>query len=107
MNGYYNGVFGQWNVDFNAYLLGKNNSTNEVFNNDDKAAQSENEVRNYLYAMRMVVKRSFRKGTLSFGTEETFTNGTTYLFKVAFLTTPMTYQTVYLFCVCRLFAAFG
>lgn len=75
VNGYYNGVFGQWNVDFNAdYLLGKNNSTNEVFNNDDKAAQSENEVRNYLYAMRMVVKRSFRKGTLSFGTEETFTN---------------------------------
>ena len=71
MNGYYNGAFGQWNVDFNAdYLLGKNNSTNEVLNNDDKAAQSENEVRNYLYAMRMVVKRSFRKGTLSLGTEE-------------------------------------
>ena len=39
-----------------------------------KPLNLKNEVRNYLYAMRMVVKRSFRKGTLSFGTEETFTN---------------------------------
>ena len=75
VNGYYVGEFGGWNIDFNAdYLFGRSNSWQEVVNNDVPAALSENHVRNYLYAARLVAKTRLGTGDLSFGTEETFTN---------------------------------
>ncbi len=75
INGYYNGTLGSWKIDFNAdYYFSRSHSFQDVMTNDEEAANSENNVRNYFYATRLVVNRKFGKHGISFGTEETFTN---------------------------------
>ena len=75
VNGYYEGKIGKWKVDVNAdYYFGENGSIQNVTNDGVMAATSENDIRSYLYAIKAMASTSLKKGTLSFGTEETFTN---------------------------------
>ena len=74
-NGYYNGTFGKWNIDFNAdYLYGRDRIRQYAENNGIEDATSSNRVRNHLYAAKLLLTAPLWKGKLSFGTEETFTN---------------------------------
>ena len=74
-NGYYNGTFGKWNIDFNAdYLYGRDRIHQYAENNGTEDATSSNRVRNHLYAAKLLITAPLWKGKLSFGTEETFTN---------------------------------
>ena len=75
VNGYYEGKIGKWKIDVNAdYYFGENGSIQNVTNDGVMAATSENDIRSYLYAIKAMASTSLKKGTLSFGTEETFTN---------------------------------
>lgn len=74
-NGYYNATFGKCNIDFNAdYLYGRDRIRQYAENNGTEDATSSNRVRNHLYAAKLLITTPLRKGKLSFGTEETFTN---------------------------------
>ena len=74
VNGYYNGTFGKWNIDFNAdYLYGRSGGGQKVDNNGETDASSDSEVKNRLYAAKLVITAPLGQGKLSFGTEETFT----------------------------------
>ncbi len=85
VNGYYSGNMGQWQVDVNAdYLFGQSESLQQVINNGEKAAESTNKTRNYLYAVKAVASTPLAKGRLSFGTEETFTNRYDLFFQSGF-----------------------
>ena len=85
VNGYYSGNMGQWQVDVNAdYLFGQSESLQQVINNGEKAAESTNKTRNYLYAVKAVASTPLAKGRLSFGTEETFTNRHDLFFQSGF-----------------------
>lgn len=75
VNGYYNGTFGKWNIDFNADYYSKRNRVSQYAeNNGTQDATSSNRVRNRLYAAKLLITAPLWKGKLSFGTEETFTN---------------------------------
>jgi len=75
VNGYYVGNIGKWKLAIDAdYYFGENESTQRVTNNGALAAESDNYIRSYLYAIKAIASTSLKKGTLSFGTEETFTN---------------------------------
>lgn len=74
VNGYYNGTFGKWNIDFNAdYYSNRDHISQYAENNGTEDAASSNRVRNYLYAAKLLITAPLWKGKLSFGTEETFT----------------------------------
>ena len=74
MNGYYNGTFGKWNIDFNAdYLNGRSAGGQKVDNNGETDATSSSEVKNRLYAAKLIITAPLWQGKFSFGTEETFT----------------------------------
>ena len=52
INGYYVGDIGKWHIDVNAdYYFGKSESIQQVFNNDQLAAESQSLVNDHLYAM--------------------------------------------------------
>lgn len=75
VNGYYTGTFGKWSIDFNAdYLGGCSRSWQVAANNDEVDAASYNDVRNSLYAAKLVVTAPLLGGEVAFGTEETFTD---------------------------------
>lgn len=75
VNGYYNGTFGKWNIDFNAdYYSNRDRIGQYAENNGTEAATSSNRVRTHLYAAKLLITAPLWKGKLSFGTEETFTN---------------------------------
>lgn len=75
VNGYYNGTFGKWNIDFNAdYYSNRDRIGQNAENNGTEAATSSNRVRTHLYAAKLLITAPLWKGKLSFGTEETFTN---------------------------------
>lgn len=74
VNGYYNGTFGKWNIDFNAdYLSGRSAGGQKVDNNGETDATSSSEVKNRLYAAKLIITAPLWQGKFSFGTEETFT----------------------------------
>lgn len=74
VNGYYNGTFGKWNIDFNAdYLNGRSAGGQQVDNNGQTDASSSSMVKNRLYAAKLIITAPVGLGNLSFGTEETFT----------------------------------
>ena len=55
-NGYYNGTFGKWNIDFNAdYLYGRDRIRQYAENNGTEDATSSNRVRNHLYAAKLLL----------------------------------------------------
>ena len=75
INGYYVGKSGQWNIDFNAdYMFSKNRMEQFVLNNQTDEVTSRNNVRNNLYAAKLMLMRPLGKGSFTIGTEETFTN---------------------------------
>ena len=75
VNGYYTGTFGKWSIDFNAdYVGGCSRSWQVAVNNDDVDATSYNDVRNTLYAAKLVITAPLLGGEVAFGTEETFTD---------------------------------
>lgn len=75
VNGYYTGTFGKWCIDFNAdYVGGCSRSWQVAANNDEVDATSYNDVRNSLYAAKLVVTAPLLGGEVAFGTEETFTD---------------------------------
>jgi len=75
INGYYVGKLGQWTMDFNAdYMFSKNRTEQFVLNNRTNEVSSRNNVRNNLYAAKLILMRPLGKGNFTIGTEETFTN---------------------------------
>ena len=75
INGYYVGKLGQWTMDFNAdYMFSKNRMEQFVLNNRTNEVSSRNNVRNNLYAAKLILMRPLGKGNFTIGTEETFTN---------------------------------
>lgn len=75
VNGCYTGTFGKWSIDFNAdYLGGCSRSWQVAANNDEVDATSYNNVRNSLYAAKLVVTAPLLGGEVAFGTEDTFTD---------------------------------
>ncbi len=75
INGYYVGNWGKWTMDFNAdYMYSKNRMEQFVINNQTDKVTSQNNVRNYLYAAKLMLMRPLGKGNFTIGTEETFTN---------------------------------
>ena len=75
VNAYYTATFGRWGIDFNAdYVGGNSRSWQTAANNGTTDAESYNDVDNTLYAAKLVVSAPLWKGTLAFGTEETFTD---------------------------------
>lgn len=75
VNAYYTATFGRWDIDFNAdYVGGNSRSWQTAANNGTTDAESYNDVDNDLYAAKLVVSAPLWKGTLAFGTEETFTD---------------------------------
>lgn len=75
VNAYYTATFGRWSIDFNAdYVGSKSRSWQTAANNGTIDAESYNDVDNNLYAAKLIVTAPLWKGTLAFGTEETFTS---------------------------------
>ena len=75
INGYYVGNWGKWTIDFNAdYMYSKNSMEQFVINNQTDEVTSQNNVRNYLYAAKLMLMRPLGKGNFTIGTEETFTS---------------------------------
>lgn len=78
MNAYYNGVFGDLNVDFNADFFSNkqlsNSSVTETSQEyDDRTVNSENNVRNRLVASKLILSYPVLGGKLSLGNENTDT----------------------------------
>ena len=75
LNAYYNGDFGKWNVNFNGDYYNKvTKNTQMAFNDGRMDAESSSKVKSELYAAKLEVTAPLWKGSLTFGTEETFTN---------------------------------
>ncbi len=75
LNGYYNGSFGKWNIDFNAdYSSREGWNTQKMENNGEAAASYDNSSHSKLYAAKLIVTAGVGKGKLSFGTEDMFTD---------------------------------
>lgn len=75
VNGYYNGTFDKWNVDFNADYSSRDGwNTQQMENNGEEAASYDNSSYSKLYAAKLIVTTGVGKGKLSFGTEDMFTD---------------------------------
>ena len=75
VNGYYNGTFGKWNIDFNAdYSSREGWNAQRMENNGEEAASYDNSSHSELYAAKLIVTTGVGKGRLSFGTEDMFTD---------------------------------
>lgn len=80
-NLYYNGKVGEWSLDYNFDLLINGNDTYSNVNeqseiNEDRIVQSENNVKNRLFASRFVIGHPFLKGQVYGGMEHSFVNRT-------------------------------
>lgn len=75
VNAYYNATFGPWGIDFNAdYYTSDSHTGQNVMYNGVTDASSVNDVKNKLYAVKLVLSRQIGKGQIAVGTEETFTD---------------------------------
>lgn len=79
VNSYYNGTFGELNIDFNAdYFSSDGISTSSVAETsqefDNRKVDSENEVNNSLLASKLVFSHSLAGGQMVFGSEYTNTH---------------------------------
>lgn len=75
VNAYYTGTFGKWNIDFNAdFYQGRHRNRQLVCNNGENDAASTNQIKNRLYATKLIATTTLWKGNLSFGTEEIWTD---------------------------------
>lgn len=78
MNIYYNGTVGKLNIDFNADILGGKYSETKRFDEfsemqDDISLNTSNHITNRLYASKLILSYPIAKGSLSAGTEYTYT----------------------------------
>lgn len=78
LNAYYNGKFGELKVDFNSDLYRSSQSTVSVINEssqeyDNRIINSDNKIRNRLFASRLVLSHPVWEGQLSAGNEYTRT----------------------------------
>lgn len=78
MNGYYNGTFGDLNVDFNAdFFSSRQQSTSSATETskeyEDRTVNSENNVKNRLVASKLILSYPLLGGRLSLGNENTDT----------------------------------
>ena len=75
VNAYYNATFGPWGIDFNAdYYTSDSHTGQNVMYDGVTDASSVNDVKNKLYAVKLVLSRQIGKGQIAVGTEETFTD---------------------------------
>ena len=75
VNAYYNATFGPWGIDFNAdYYTSDSHTGQNVMYDGVTDASSANDVKNKLYAVKLVLSRQIGKGQIAVGTEETFTD---------------------------------
>lgn len=75
LNAYYTGDFGQWNIDFNADYYKSTLLSNQLAkNNGEVDAVASDRVKNYLYAAKLVASLTAGKSSISFGTEDTYTD---------------------------------
>lgn len=75
VNAYYNATFGPWGIDFNAdYYTSDSHTGQNVMYDGVTDASSVNDVKNKLYAVKLVLSCQIGKGQLAVGTEETFTD---------------------------------
>ena len=75
VNGYYNGTFGKWNIDFNADYSSREGWNNQQMeNNGEAAAAYDNSSHSELYAAKLIATVQIGKGKLAFGTEDMFTD---------------------------------
>ncbi len=78
MNLYYNGTVGKLNIDFNADILGGSYSEIKRFDEfsemqEDRTLNTSNHITNRLYASKLIFSYPIAKGSLSAGTEYTYT----------------------------------
>lgn len=78
MNIYYNGTVGKLNIDFNADILSGKYSELKRFDElsemqDDRTLNTSNHITNRLYASKLLFSYPVGKGSLSAGTEYTYT----------------------------------
>ena len=78
MNIYYNGTVGKLNIDFNTDILGGKYTEIKRFDElsemqDDRTLNTSNHIINRLYASKLIVSYPIGKGSLSAGTEYTYT----------------------------------
>ena len=78
MNFYYNGTAGKLNIDFNADILSgrytelkRFDETSEI--QEDRTLNTSNNITNRLYASKLIFSYPIAKGSLSAGTEYTYT----------------------------------
>lgn len=75
VNAYYNATFGPWGIDFNAdYYTSDSHTGQNVMYDGVTDASSVNDVKNKLYAVKLVLSRQIGKDQIAVGTEETFTD---------------------------------
>ncbi len=85
INGYYVGDIGKWHVDVNTdYYFGKSESTQQVLNNEQMAAESQSLVNDYLYAVKATASTALPVGHMTVGTEEVFTDRRDQFFQSGF-----------------------
>ena len=78
MNFYYNGTVGKLNIDFNTDILGGKYTEIKRFDElsemqDDRTLNTSNHIINRLYASKLIFSYPIGKGSLSAGTEYTYT----------------------------------
>ena len=78
VNMYYNGTVGKLNIDFNADMFYDNTVDNKTYNEqsslqEDRIITTSNLIGNRLYASKLVLTYPVFKGSLSAGTEYTYT----------------------------------
>ena len=78
MNFYYNGTVGKLNIDFNADVLGGKYTEHKRFDElseiqEDRTLNTSNHITNRLYASKLIFSYPIGKGSLSAGTEYTYT----------------------------------
>ena len=78
MNFYYNGTVGKLNIDLNADILGGKYSEIKRFDEfsdiqEDRTLNTSNYITNRLYATKLIFSYPIAKGSLSAGTEYTYT----------------------------------
>ena len=78
MNIYYNGTVGKLNIDFNTDILGGKYTEIKRFDElsemqDDRTLNTSNHIINRLYASKLIFSYPIGKGSLSAGTEYTYT----------------------------------
>ena len=78
MNFYYNGTIGKLNIDLNADVLSGKYSEFKIFDEsseiqEDRILNTSNHIKNRLYASKLIFSYPIAKGSLSAGTEYTYT----------------------------------